>query len=98
MAPCISRTVLDPKADLIVEKKKEEFSGEIEGGTLWQALKVEENVIKNILLQLDPVDLINLEKIFVLMINLEKTNSTSENIEMRTVVSGGNWCWSCRSA
>ena len=32
------------------------------------------------------------------MINLEKTNSTSENIEMQIVVRRGNWCWSLRSA
>ena len=62
--------VLDPKAEPVVDQKKEEFSGEIEGATLWQGLKVEEDLIKNILLYLDPVDLINLVKTCVLMRDL----------------------------
>lgn len=57
--PAISRT------DSITE-----FSGEIEGGTLWQVLRVEESLLRNILLQLSPVDLLNLEKTCVLMRNL----------------------------
>ena len=55
-----------PKALPIVEQNRE-FSGEIEGGTLWQVLKVEESLIRKILLQLDPVDLMNLEASCVLL-------------------------------
>ena len=69
--PRSSWKVLGPKTDPdAVEQEEEEFSGEIEGGTLFQALKVEEDLIKNVLLLLDPVDLINLEKTCVLMRDL----------------------------
>ena len=65
----IPRKVSDPRAEPDVEQNKE-FSGEIEGGTLWQVLRVEESLLRNILLQLSPVDLLNLEKTCVLMRNL----------------------------
>ena len=64
--PRIPKKVSDPKAEPIVELNKE-FSGEIEGGTLWQVLKVEESLIRKILLQLDPVDLMKLEASCVLL-------------------------------
>ena len=42
--------------------KVKEFSGDLDGGTLWQVLGVEENLVRRILLLLGPVDLINLEQ------------------------------------
>ena len=67
--PRIPKKVSDPKAEPIVELNKE-FSGEIEGGTFWQVLRVEESLVRSILLQLFPVDLLNFEKTCVLMRDL----------------------------
>ena len=76
--PRIPKKVPDPKAWPAVEKNKE-FSGEIEGGTLWQVLRVEESLVRNILLHLSPVDLINLEKTCVLMRDLIVQNKIWKN-------------------
>lgn len=62
--PRIPKKVSVPKVEVI---EKKEFSGELEGGSMWQALRVEESLIRKILLQLDPVDLINLEKTCLLI-------------------------------
>jgi len=65
--PRIPKKVSVPKVEII---EKKEFSGELEGGSLWQILKVEESLIRKILLQLDPVVLMNLEKTCLLIRNL----------------------------
>ena len=70
----IPKKVTDPIGELVEDQKKD-FSGEIEGGTLWQVLKVKESLIRKILLQLDLLDLINLEKTCVLMRDLIVQNN-----------------------
>ena len=76
--PRIPKKVPDPKAEPDVEKNKE-FSGEIEGGTLWQVLRVEESLLRIILLCMSPVDLINFEKTCVLMRDLIVQNKVWKN-------------------
>jgi len=66
MTEALRRIPKIPKKALTEATKKpvkvKEFSGNLDGGTLWQVLGVEENLVRRILHLLGPVDLINLEQ------------------------------------
>jgi len=73
-------------------RKVQEFSGDLDGGTLWQVLGVEENLVRRILLLLNPVDLINLEKTsafvrnLIIHFNVWKEKFNSDFSKMETLV------------
>jgi len=96
MAQASRRIPKIPKKALSESTKEpcelKEFSGDLDGGTLWQVLGVEENLVRKILLLLDPVDLINLEKTSAFVRNLTihfnvwKEKFTSDFRKMETLV------------
>jgi len=96
MAQASRRIPKIPKK-IITEATKEpdkvkEFSGDLDGGTLWQVLGVEENLVRRILLLLNPVDLINLEKTsafvrnLIIHFNVWKEKFKSDFSKMETLV------------